>query len=54
MGSEVGKEKVQVIISPYDMRIQERDIDIPEIEWEDELYTKIGNALKQYKFNQTE
>ncbi|MGJ8641235.1 MAG: L,D-transpeptidase family protein [Opitutaceae bacterium] len=51
MVAEIGKEQVQVIISPYDMRIAERAVDIPEISWETELYDAIGTALKGFKSN---
>jgi len=47
MVSEVGKDNVQVIISPYDMRSGRRDLDIPEVSWENELYGIIDTALKQ-------
>jgi len=51
MVSEVGKDKVQVIISPYDMRSGRRGVDIQEVTWEDELYENIYTALKQTKPN---
>lgn len=52
MVSEVGKDKVQVIISPYDMRSGKRDIDIPAVSWESELYDTIYTALIETKPNQ--
>ena len=53
MVSEVGKDNVQVVISPYDMRSGRREIDIPEVSWEDELYDTIYTALKETKPNQS-
>ena len=48
MVSEIGISNVHVIISPYDMRKHEKEIDIPEINWEGELYERIESSLKPY------
>jgi len=45
--SEIGIENVSVIISPYDMRRETRDLQIADIEWEDALYHEIRTALNQ-------
>ena len=45
----VGKEKVKVIISPYDMRAKNQDLEIDSVTWEKELYTRIKQELSQYK-----
>ena len=54
MVAEIGKSDVQVIISPYDMREHKREIEIPEIDWEHELYSQIAESLNKYKPNKTE
>lgn len=49
MVSKVGVSNVDVIISPYDMRAGKRVLEIPEINWEQELYDKISKALAKFK-----
>lgn len=49
MVAVTGVSNVQVIIAPYDMRKQKRDIEIPEIGWEHELYSRIESSLKLYE-----
>jgi hypothetical protein len=44
--SEVGKENVIVILSPYDMRIKEKQIEIEGIAWESELYDTIRATIE--------
>ena len=51
MVSEVGQSNVKVVIAPYDMRNYVRDIDIPDIDWEAELYSSIMASLQQYNPN---
>jgi len=46
MVAEVGKSNVRVVVAPYDLRLGRRKIDIAEIEWEEELYDLIENALQ--------
>ena len=41
MVSEVGKEQVTAIVSPYDMRQKTKPVEIAEIDWEQELYDNI-------------
>ena len=41
MVSEVGKLNVTAVISPYDMRMKSKRIEIPEIVWEQELHDNI-------------
>jgi hypothetical protein len=48
MVAEIGIENVKVIIAPYDMRIADKHISIEEIDWENELYAQIRNALQRY------
>ncbi|ADE54376.1 L,D-transpeptidase family protein [Coraliomargarita akajimensis] len=48
MVSEFGKDRVQVIISPYDMRQGRRALEITEISWENELYDIIEAASMKY------
>ncbi|MCI5223662.1 MAG: hypothetical protein D3924_13580 [Candidatus Electrothrix sp. AR4] len=43
----MGKEKVEVIIAPYDMRKNDEPIDIPSISWEQELYAMIRSAIRE-------
>ena len=43
--SKTGKKNVDVIISPYDMRLGIKKLEIPNIIWEDELYEKIKSQL---------
>ena len=54
MVAEIGKSNVQVIISPYDMREQKRAIEIPEIDWEHELYSQIAESLNKYEPSQSQ
>jgi murein L,D-transpeptidase YafK len=46
---KIGKENVDVIISPYDMRIKEKNIDYRNLNWLPEKYQIIKNALSKYK-----
>jgi len=48
MVAEIGVEKTSVILSPYDMRVQSKDLDILEIDWEQELYPQIKKALMAF------
>ena len=41
MVSEIGRENVTALISPYDMRRESKQVEIPEIDWELELYGEI-------------
>ena len=45
MVSEVGKEQVTAIVSPYDMRQKTKPVEIAEIDWEQELYDNIRAEL---------
>ena len=48
MVAKVGVEKVNVVVSPYDMRKGKKDLEIAEIDWEDELYEQIDEALSGF------
>jgi murein L,D-transpeptidase YafK len=43
--AQAGKEKAEVIIAPWDFRIIPENPDIAAIDWEDELYRKIREAI---------
>lgn len=43
-----GYANTKVIISPYDMRVKEKLLAIPEISWEYELYSMIKKNLTEY------
>lgn len=45
MIAEIGKEKVDVILAPYDMRIRSKRVEVEEIEWEEELHSTIRKAI---------
>ncbi|MEO0454206.1 MAG: L,D-transpeptidase family protein [Verrucomicrobiota bacterium] len=51
MVSKIGRSNVRVILSPYDMRKLERSLDIPHIDWEDQLYDQIKSALSEIQEN---
>jgi len=43
-----GISHTRVIISPYDMRFENRSLDIAGIDWENELYELIADSLKSF------
>jgi len=47
--SKATKSKVKVIISPRDFRTNANYPEIPDIDWEEELYKIIDNELKELK-----
>ena len=52
MDSEVGINNVTAIVSPYDMRMNTKRIEIPGIIWEQELYDLIGaEFIRQFGAN---
>lgn len=46
--SKVGVQNVTVILSPYDMRRGFKPLEIPDIEWENELYAQVNQAIKTH------
>lgn len=42
---KIGKDNVKVISLPYDMRISERKLEIPRIDWETKLYDSLRNEI---------
>lgn len=46
---KVGIENVDVIITPYDMRIKEKEINYKKLEWLPQKYQNIKYALQKYK-----
>ncbi|MGB0259526.1 MAG: L,D-transpeptidase family protein [Coraliomargarita sp.] len=45
MVASIGISKVEVVIAPYDMRVDRKHLEIDGIDWEDELYSLIKHAL---------
>ncbi len=45
--ASIGKDKVEVIIAPYDMRNKVEDLDIPSISWEEELYAILRAKIQK-------
>ncbi len=43
----IGKENVEVILSPYDMRIKTKAIEVEGIDWEAELHALIKDAMSK-------
>lgn len=53
MVAKIGPAHTKVIFSPYDMRIKVMDLDIPDIDWEAELYQNIRLALLSFQQGDT-
>jgi murein L,D-transpeptidase YafK len=45
MVAEMGKEKVEVILAPYNMRTRSKRIEVEGIDWEEELHSTVKEAI---------
>ncbi|MEM6884286.1 MAG: L,D-transpeptidase family protein [Verrucomicrobiota bacterium] len=48
MVAKIGPNHTRVILAPYDMRVHDRKLVIPDVEWEQELYQLIDEALEVF------
>ena len=53
MVQQIGPAHTAVILSPYDMRVETLELEIPEIEWESQLYQQIHHSLQTFQKTDT-